>query len=234
MLRKANIRWNEIRLAPLLVAELLIKRGLSTILWIAWRAHLNPFAILSGRADTPGRFYIQQFIASFAGECRGCFLEFGDPRYRAFFAPAAIERYDIIDVAPTPAATIVADIQRCPAIPDNTYDVIICTQVLEHVANPFLAAAELFRILKPGGRLLLTVPAAYPYHAVPRDYWRFTRDSLELLFGERFRELEIVPWGNRVTVVAAYWFWSYRQVPRPALTRPDPDNPQILSAYARK
>ena len=234
MLPNADSRWAAIWRAPLLVAELIVKRTLSTILWVAWRTHANPFAILSGRADTPGRFYVQRFLMQCAAECRGSFLEFGDARYRGLFAPDAIERYDIVDVVAGPAVTIVADIQHCPVIPDNTYDVVVCTQVLEHVANPFLAAAELFRILKPGGRLLLTVPAAYPYHAVPRDYWRFTRDSLQLLLGGRFRELQIVPWGNRVTVVAAYWFWSQGHVPRPALTQADPDNPQILSAYARK
>ena len=234
MARKTNIRWEIIRRAPLLVAELLLKRGLSTVLSIAWRMHLNPFAFLSGRADTPGRFYIQQFLVQYAAGCRGRFLEFGDRRYHGLFAPIVIERYDIIDVARAPGVTIVADIQHCPAILDNTYDVIICTQVLEHVANPFLAAAELFRILKPGGRLLLTVPAAYPYHAVPRDYWRFTRDSLQLLFGERFRDLQIAPWGNRVTVVAAYWFWAHYHVPQHVLTQIDPDNPQILSVCARK
>lgn len=219
---------------PLLAAEWAVKRTLATILWVAWRAHLNPFADLRGRANTPGRFYIDQFLRRYAAESRGHFLEFGDPHYRAVFAPGVIERYDVLNIAPGPGVTIVGDIQGCPQIPDNTYDVIVCTQVLEHVPNPFLAAAELTRILKPGGRLLLTVPAAYPYHAVPQDYWRFTRDSLQLLFGEQMRELQLDAWGNRVSVVASYWYWAYDQMPRDALLRRDPDNAQILSLYARK
>ena len=71
MARKTNIRWEIIRRAPVLVAELLLKRGLSTVLSIAWRMHLNPFAFLSGRADTPGRFYIQQFLAQYAANVAG-------------------------------------------------------------------------------------------------------------------------------------------------------------------
>lgn len=218
----------------LFAPEWAVKRTLATILWVAWRARLNPFAFLRGRADTPGRFYIDQFLGRYTAECRGCFLEFGDPRYRAMFAPGAIERYDVLNIEAAPGVTIVGDIQGCPQIPDNTYDVIVCTQVLEHVPNPFLAAAELSRILKPGGLLLLTVPAAYPYHAVPRDYWRFTRDSLQLLFGEHLHELRIDPWGNRVSVVASYWYWTHDQLPRAALLRRDPDNAQILSLYARR
>ncbi len=219
---------------PLLAAEWLVKRTLSTILWVAWRAHLNPFASLRGRPDSPGRFYIDQFLRRYAAECRGRFLEFGDPRYRPTFAPAMVTQYDVLNIVPGPNVTIVGDIQSCSQIPDNTYDVIVCTQVLEHVPNPFLASSELIRILKPGGRLLLTVPAAYPYHAVPRDYWRFTRDSLHLLFGEHLHDIQIEPWGNRVSVIASYWYWAYDQLPRDALLRRDPDNAQILSLYGRK
>lgn len=219
---------------PIILAEWIIKRSLATVLWIAWRAHLNPFAFLRGKPATPGRYYIDQFLARYRLECSGRFLEFGDPRYRDLFPRSAIGQYDVLNIEPGPGVTVVGDIQSCPQIADNSYDVIVCTQVLEHVPNPFRAAAELQRILKPGGRLLLTVPAAYPYHAVPRDYWRFTRDSLQLLFGEHFGEVQIEPWGNRVVVVAAYWYWAYDQLPRDALLRRDPDNPQILSVYARK
>lgn len=218
----------------LLRVEKITKRFLAAMLWIAWQSRLNPFAFLSGRADTPGRFYIDQFLSNHASECRGRFLEFGDARYIDAFPKSEISQYDIFNIEAGPGVTIVGDIQDCPQIPDNTYDVIVCTQVLEHIPNPFLAAAELYRILKPGGRLLLTVPAAYQYHAVPRDYWRFTRDSLDLLFGERLQEMQIEPWGNRLSVVASYWYWSYNQLPRRALLKRDPDNAQILSVYGHK
>src|SRR5262249_2508938 len=154
---------------------------------------------------------------------------FGDPQYRSLFAPNAIERYDIINVQEGPDVTIVGDIQNCPQIPSNCFDVIVCTQVLEHVANPFLAVAELRRILKPGGRLLVTVPAAYPYHAIPHDYWRFTRDSAQLLFGERFEDVRITAWGNRLSVVGTYWFFMRDHLPGRALRQPDPDNPSLIS-----
>jgi len=232
-LRK-RIRRSPALLAPLIAVEFLVKRGLATIMWLAWRSRIHPFLFVRDKGYTPGRYYIEHFLGRHAAACRGRFLEFGDPYFRRCFDPARIERYDIVDVAPGPAVTIVADLQDCPNIPADTYDVIVCTQVLEHIANPFLAAAELHRILKPGGILLLTVPAAYPYHAVPRDYWRFTRDSLQLLFGERFGDLEIVGYGNKLTVVAAYWFWMRDHLPRRALMQPDPDSPALLALYGRK
>jgi SAM-dependent methyltransferase len=221
-------------MAPFIAAEFVIKRGLATMLWLAWRSRLHPFMFLRGKDYTSGRYYVEHFLAQHANECAGRFLEFGDPYYRCLFSTGAISQYDVLDVVPGPAVTIVADIQNCPNVPDNTYDVIVCTQVLEHVANPFRAAAELRRILKPGGQLLLTVPAAYPYHAVPHDYWRYTRDSLQLLFGDGFQNLAITAYGNRLTVVAAYWFWMRDHLPRQALQAADPDSPTILAVYARK
>ncbi|GAB4209148.1 MAG: hypothetical protein OHK0022_39780 [Roseiflexaceae bacterium] len=220
--------------APLVLAELLIKRALAGVLWLAWRARLNPFRFLRVGAASAGRYYLDQFLRRHAGECRGAFLEFGDPRYRHLFPPEAVERYDIINIVPGPQVSVVADIQDCPNIPDNSYDVIVCTQVLEHVPNPFRATGELWRILKPGGRLLLTVPAAFPYHGAHGDYWRFSRDSLRLLLAERFQDVQITPCGNRLTVVAAYWHWSQDHLPRRAIQESDPINPLLLTAYARK
>lgn len=217
-----------------LVVEYIVKRSLALLLWVVWRARLNPFRYLRTMGYTTGRFYVEDFLRRHAAQCRGCFLEFGDPYYRHLFNPQAIERYDVFDVQAGPQVTIVGDIQSCPAIADNTYDVIVCTQVLEHIANPFLAVNELHRMLKPGGIILLTVPSSYPYHAAPRDYWRYTRDSLQLLFGERFSDIVITSYGNRLTVVAAYWFWMRDHLPRRALLTSDPDNATILTLYGRK
>lgn len=214
--------------------DLLIKRALATLLWLVWRANLNLFYDVRGAQETPGRYYIDTFLARHAAGCRGAFLEFGDARYRERFPQATIDRYDVFDIAAAPGVTIVGDIQSCPQIPDDSYDVIVCTQVLEHVPNPFLAAAELCRILRPGGLLLLTVPAAYPYHSAPNDYWRYSRDSIRLLFGERLRETAIESFGNRLTVTGAYWEWSARHFPRAVLDRHDPDQPYLIMLAGRK
>jgi SAM-dependent methyltransferase len=87
-------------------------------------------------------------------------------------------------------------------LPDASFDCVICLEVLEHVANPFAAANELLRILRPGGALFLTVPFLHGYHGHPEsasashdsfpDYWRFTHQGLEMLFAN-LRELKIVP-----------------------------------------
>lgn len=76
------------------------------------------------------------------------------------------------------------------AIAPESYDWIILDQVLEHVALPFLAVAEIHRALKPGGRLLLAVPFFNPYHNGPQDYWRMSHDALRVMLSI-FSEVEM-------------------------------------------
>lgn len=80
-----------------------------------------------------------------------------------------------LDVANDP--DLVADAHNLP-FPDNSYEVVICREVLEHVENPFVVMAELHRVLAPGGTLLLSTRFLFPIHEAPNDHWRFTRYSL--------------------------------------------------------
>ena len=66
-------------------------------------------------------------------------------------------------------------------IDDTTADVVLCTETLEHVPDPSVFLSEAFRCLKPGGRILLTVPFAARWHFIPHDYWRFTPSGLQRL-----------------------------------------------------
>ncbi len=66
--------------------------------------------------------------------------------------------------------------------PEGTFDCILCLAVLEHVANPVEVMAELFRVVKPGGVVIASVPFLQPEHKVPTDFQRYTKDGLTLLF----------------------------------------------------
>lgn len=72
---------------------------------------------------------------------------------------------------------VFADAARLP-FGDESVDCIVLFEVLEHVAEPRSALAEAARVLRPGGRLLLTMPFMYPMHDEPHDYQRFTRHGL--------------------------------------------------------
>ena len=64
------------------------------------------------------------------------------------------------------------------AVADASVDVVLSTQVLEHVTDPAVYLAECVRVLRPGGRLLLTTHGTMFYHPDPVDYWRWTCDGL--------------------------------------------------------
>jgi ubiquinone/menaquinone biosynthesis C-methylase UbiE len=58
---------------------------------------------------------------------------------------------------------------------DGAFDVVVCGEVLEHVKSPIGVLAEARRVLRPGGRLVATVPFLYRIHADPHDYGRYTQ-----------------------------------------------------------
>jgi SAM-dependent methyltransferase len=92
--------------------------------------------------------------------------------------------------------TYVSDIRSIPVEP-NRFDVVVCTQVLEHLPDPLAAFRELARILKPSGELYLTTNLLFPVHGAPYDYFRFTNFGLEHLCQESgFSKIEIVPRGG--------------------------------------
>lgn len=71
----------------------------------------------------------------------------------------------------------------CESIPfkNNDFDSVICTEVLEHLAEPGRCVTEIIRVLKAGGYLYITVPQSWGLHYEPHDYWRFTRYGIEYL-----------------------------------------------------
>jgi SAM-dependent methyltransferase len=103
----------------------------------------------------------------------------GPQPYRALFTDLAAT-YDGSDVVPGPSVRYV-----CPAealeVADESYDLVLCTQVLHLLRSPQRALEEFMRVLVPGGYVFATTHGVYPYHPGPRDYWRWTQDGLPAL-----------------------------------------------------
>jgi SAM-dependent methyltransferase len=112
---------------------------------------------------------------------------------------------------------VIGDLTKLP-FDANTFDCILCIQVLEHVADPQMAINELFRALKQGGYLCLTAPQGWGVHQPPHDYFRFTNHALRFLFKKSgFEIIQLIPIcgyfgyiANRLTVLPKVLFWQIR------------------------
>lgn len=88
-------------------------------------------------------------------------------------------------------------------LPTNTFNYVLCTQVLEHLREPKDAFKNFYRILKKGGKVFLTTHMAFEEHVISDDYFRFTRQGLRYLAElNGFRVMRIVPQGGRFLVLA--------------------------------
>ena len=97
--------------------------------------------------------------------------------YACFFKGRVVNHY-VLDVAPANSVDVVGDARIMP-FSDGSMDVVLITQVLEHIPDPIAVIGEIRRILKPGGTLLLSVPSIFPQHGSPGDYWRYMPQGLQ-------------------------------------------------------
>jgi len=84
---------------------------------------------------------------------------------------------------------IIADVHALPPEWTNRFTGVLCSEVLEHVARPWLVLPEIQRVMQPGGWLIITTLFAFPEHGYPDDYYRYSRQGMMLLlqdagFGE--------------------------------------------------
>jgi len=94
-----------------------------------------------------------------------------------------------IDLHARPGIQVVTDAQRL-AFREESFKVVLCTEVLEHIPEPQAAIDEMFRVLTPGGTLVLTTRFLFPIHDAPHDYFRFTKYGLRHLL-RRFEAIDV-------------------------------------------
>jgi SAM-dependent methyltransferase len=135
-------------------------------------------------------------------------LEIGDDTYSRRFGGTRIERQDVLHVdGNNPMATIVGDIATPGTLPAKAFDCIILTQTLQYIFDLEAAVRELYKALRPGGVLLLTVPALSPICAdewQDRHLWLFTSLVIERLLHTSFEDnkVEVSAFGNLYAATA--------------------------------
>jgi SAM-dependent methyltransferase len=187
------------------------------------------------------RYYIEQFLGRHAADIHGRALEVGDDVYLCRFGQGRVVRGDILHVTDgNPRATIVADLANAPHIPDQTFDCIVLTQTLHLIYDFRRAVSTLYRILKPGGVLLLTVPGltqvpmrsqwGYTWH------WSFTQRSIGRMFSDEFGtgQVSLFTYGNVLAATAFLQGLAAEELGCDELDATDADYPVIIAARAHK
>jgi SAM-dependent methyltransferase len=112
------------------------------------------------------------------------------------------------DFCEGPGVDFVADVSALP-FEDGSYDIVLSTQVLEHVRDPQRVVQEMARVLKPGGWLFLTTPQSSPLHNLPYNFFNFTNLGLRLLFENAgLSRAKEVPQGGHFTLLAYQLHWT--------------------------
>jgi SAM-dependent methyltransferase len=118
----------------------------------------------------------------------------GDRKYQPLFTDVIYHSTDVKAVKPgTEELSFIGDLGSVP-LKDNQYDLVICTQVLEHVEDPTAVLQEVFRVLRENGQLLLTAPLYFEEHEVPHDFFRFTRYGITKLVESAGFKIRKVEW----------------------------------------
>jgi SAM-dependent methyltransferase len=152
----------------------------------------------------------------------GRVLDYGcaDVPYRDFFGPGV--DYLAADLPGNDAATVEINPDGTVPIADASVDAVVSTQVLEHVADPGVYLRECARVLRPGGRLLLSTHGLMVYHPDPVDYWRWTSDGLRHAVeqtGLRVLRFEGImgPAATGFQLIQDAWYWRLPARLRPLL-----------------
>jgi SAM-dependent methyltransferase len=136
---------------------------------------------LSGKLT---RVTLDRFIAAHASDRRTLDIGAQNGPYAVHFP-----RRIALDITRGIGVQIIGDAQSL-GIRDASFEVVLCTEVLEHLPEPQRAIDEIFRVLVPGGQLLLTTRFLFPIHDAPHDYFRFTKYGLRYLL-RRFEIVEL-------------------------------------------
>jgi SAM-dependent methyltransferase len=102
--------------------------------------------------------------------------------------------WDTLDIYQDPKLTHVAASEYSFPIPDETYDVVLSGQVIEHVRKIWVWMREVARVCKTGGTIITINPVSWPYHEAPIDCWRIYPEGMKALYEESSLDVILSAW----------------------------------------
>ena len=161
---------------------------------------------------------VQEFSQSLQPNSRVLDAGAGEGQYKRYFTG---HRYTGFDLAvgdqawDYSALDARGDLEALP-FADRTFDAALSIVTLEHVRHPQQVVAEMARVLRPGGQLLLVVPHQWEEHQQPHDYFRFTRYGLKMLVEESgLRITRIEPIGGIFRLISRRLLGAVSTLPFP-------------------
>jgi len=209
--------------------------------WLGTLRRTSPLSSHWGfeRGTPIDRYYIEQFLDSHRTDITGHVLEIKDSEYADQFG-TDVTRCDVLDVDPQNAhATIIADLADAPGVASDQFDCFILTQTLQFIYDAHAAVRNAYRILRPGGVLLLSVPVVSRLatrYGLEGDFWRFTPASCNKLFGDVFGSdhITVQAHGNVLTGISFLAGMAREELSIRELETHDPYFPLLITVRAAK
>ncbi len=191
------------------------------------------------RGTPVDRYYIEGFLARYRSTIRGHVLEMKNNAYTRRFG-SGVHTSAVLDIdRRNRAATIITDLMAANSIADHVFDCFILTQTLQFIADPAAALYHAWRVLRPGGVLLMTVPCISrlaPRYGLSQEYWRFTAASCRMLLEKHFQpgQITIQTYGNVLSTIAFLSGMASEELEPTELQYHDPFFPLIIAVQATK
>lgn len=219
--------------------------GLGLPIGSLWRTPLNGVKPLStdfgfDRGGAIDRYYIERFLLANASHIKGNVLEVADAKYTRLFGGNAVTKSDVLHVNDSnPLATVVADLSNASHVKSDQFDCFIFTQTL-HLIYQFREALQTcYRILKPGGTLLMTVPGIT--HIDQGEwggswYWAFTEAAVQRMVAEVFPagSFQTQTFGNVLVAASFLYGVGLPEMKQSEMDAHDPHYQVIITVKATK
>jgi SAM-dependent methyltransferase len=204
---------------------------------------LSPISLHWGseRGKPIDRYYIERFLSACASDIRGRILEIGDDKYTRMFGDDRVSQSDVLHVAESRSkVTIIGDLTNADHIPSDTFDCIILTQTLQAIYDVPAAIRTVYRILRPNGVALVTVPGISKISRYDMDrwgyYWSFTTKSMQRLFEAVFPadKVQVHANGNVLAAISFLYGLATEDLRKKELDFQDPDYELLITIRAMK